>query len=42
MEQTIWEITKGDSPIIAVAIQDGHRVREEISNILALTDTISI
>ncbi|MYK20047.1 N-formylglutamate amidohydrolase [Candidatus Poribacteria bacterium] len=36
--QTIWNITKGHSPIVAAAIHDGHRVRKEVSEILALTD----
>ena len=36
--QTIWKITKGHSPIVAAAIHDGHRVREEVSRILSLTE----
>ena len=36
--QTIWKITKGHSPVVAAAIHDGHRVREEVSRILSLTE----
>ena len=36
--QTIWKITKGHSPVAAAAIHDGHRVREEVSRILSLTE----
>ena len=35
---TLWKITKGQGPVVAAAIHDGHRVREEVSKILALTD----
>lgn len=36
--QTIWEITRGHSPVVATAIHDGHQIREEVSKILALTN----
>ncbi len=36
--QTIWKITKGHSPVVAAAVHDGHRVREEVSRILSLTE----
>ncbi len=32
-----WKITTGDSPLVAAAIHDGHEVREEVAEILALT-----
>ncbi len=35
---TIYKITKGHSPVAAAAIHDGHRVRDEVSRILALTE----
>ncbi len=37
-QQAIWKITKGQSPIVTAAIHDGHQVREEVSENLALTE----
>ena len=40
MEQNkIWEIYSGTGPIIATAIHDGHRLRKEVSELMALTDS---
>ena len=36
--QTIWKITNGHNPVAAAAIHDGHRVREEVSKIISLTE----
>lgn len=36
-EFSYWRITTGDSPLVAAAIHDGHEVREEVAEILALT-----
>lgn len=33
-----WNIEKGDSPLLAAAIHDGHSVREEVRPFLALSD----
>ncbi|MDE0297578.1 MAG: N-formylglutamate amidohydrolase [Candidatus Poribacteria bacterium] len=32
-----WKITTGNSPLVAAAIHDGHEVRKEVAEILALT-----
>ena len=40
MEQhVIWELYEGNSPLVATAIHDGHAVREEVAEILALDET---
>ena len=36
MEQ-IWQLVAGDSPLVAAAIHDGHAVRLEVANLLALS-----
>ncbi len=36
-EQPFYKITYGSSPLVATAIHDGHAVRKNISNLLALT-----
>lgn len=33
-----WKIFKGDSPLIATAIHDGHALRPEVAGIVALSD----
>ena len=38
MENEIWRISRGKSPLIAAAIHDGHEVRPEIDAILANMD----
>ena len=38
MEQ-IWQIVRGDSPLVATAIHDGHRLRPEVAEMMALSDT---
>ena len=37
MEQ-IWEVVQGNSPLVATAIHDGHKLRPEVATIMALTD----
>jgi N-formylglutamate deformylase len=37
MVDTIWRIERGDGPLVATAIHDGHQVREEIAPLLALS-----
>ena len=37
-KQDVWRVTKGDSPIAAAAIHDGHNAREEVADMFALTD----
>lgn len=37
MEQ-IWQITEGDSPLVATAIHDGHALRPEVAEIMALSE----
>jgi N-formylglutamate deformylase len=34
----LWGISRGDSPIVATAIHDGHDVREEVAEIMALPE----
>jgi len=34
----LWSCTRGDSPIVATAIHDGHEVREEVAELLALPE----
>ena len=38
MKETIWRITRGDGPLVAAAIHDGHRVRGEVAPLLALSE----
>ena len=37
MEQ-IWQSTAGNAPLVAAAIHDGHQLRAEVAEIMALTD----
>lgn len=37
MEQ-IWQLVRGNSPLVATAIHDGHRLRSDVGAIMALTD----
>jgi hypothetical protein len=37
MEKT-WEWSEGEGPVIATAVHDGHRMREELAGHVALTD----
>ena len=34
----IWHLTQGDSPLVATAIHDGHNLRSEVAEIMALPD----
>ena len=36
MENTTWRHEEGDGPLVAVAVHDGHAVRPEVANLLAL------
>jgi N-formylglutamate deformylase len=38
MAERQWDITRGDGPIVAVAVHDGHDVRGEVADLLALDD----
>jgi N-formylglutamate amidohydrolase len=39
MEQSIiWELHEGNSPLVATAIHDGHAVREEVAELLAVDE----
>ncbi len=38
MQQKTWKIIGGNNQIIAAAIHDGHKVRKEVSEKLAITD----
>ena len=38
MKSGIWELTEGNSPLIATAIHDGHNVRDELKNIMLISD----
>jgi len=35
------QLQKGDSPIVAAAIHDGHELRDEVNNIMLLTESAS-
>ena len=34
-----WTLVRGEGPIVAVALHDGHRVRDEVAKHLALSET---
>ena len=38
MTQPSWVLTQGDTPIVAVALHDGHDVREEVAALLELSE----
>ncbi|MDH3456219.1 MAG: N-formylglutamate amidohydrolase [Gemmatimonadota bacterium] len=38
MQDTLWQVTEGDGPLVALAIHDGHSVRSEVAARLALDD----
>ena len=38
MSQPSWVLTQGDTPIVAVALHDGHDVREEVAALLELSE----
>ncbi|MCB0192204.1 MAG: N-formylglutamate amidohydrolase [Anaerolineae bacterium] len=35
---TIWELHRGDSPLVATAIHDGHAVRPEVATLMKLSE----
>lgn len=39
VEDRIWKIKKGDSPLIATAIHDGHGLRDEVAELITLSET---
>ncbi len=39
MNETIWKLTVGDSPLVATAIHNGHDTREEIAELIALDES---
>ena len=38
MSVSTWQETVGEGPLVAVAIHDGHAVRDEVARLLALSD----
>ena len=38
MSHDAWRIVKGDGPLVAAAIHDGHFVRDNVRPLLALSD----
>ena len=36
--EEIWRIVRGEGPVVAAAIHDGHAVRAEVAELLALSD----
>lgn len=38
MTQASWELTLGDGPVVAVALHDGHDVREEVAALFAIAE----
>jgi hypothetical protein len=36
--ERIWQLIRGSSPIVATAIHDGHQLRPEVAELMALTD----
>ena len=39
MNEILWELTVGNNPLVATAIHNGHDIREEISELLALDES---
>ncbi len=38
VSEDIWKLIKGDGPLAATAIHDGHEVRDEVGSLLAISD----
>jgi N-formylglutamate amidohydrolase len=38
MAERIWQIEKGEGPVVATALHDGHQVRDEVRRHLALSE----
>jgi len=39
MTDRIWEIERGDGPLVATAIHDGHEVRDEVLRLMAISES---
>lgn len=39
MTQASWVLTQGDGQLVAVALHDGHQVREEVAKLLAISES---
>lgn len=39
MTQVSWVLKEGDEPIVAVALHDGHAVREEVAKLFAISES---
>ena len=37
-DQSIWRISKGDGPVLAVALHDGHDIREGLEELMAVDE----
>jgi N-formylglutamate deformylase len=38
MVESVWRVERGEGPLVAVAIHDGHAVRDEVAQYLALNE----
>ncbi len=38
MTQDSWVLTEGDGPVVAIALHDGHDVREDVAALFAITE----
>ncbi|KAA3620040.1 MAG: N-formylglutamate amidohydrolase [Calditrichaeota bacterium] len=38
MNSKIWQLNQGDVPLVATAIHNGHNLREEVADLMALSD----
>lgn len=39
MNETFWHETRGQGPVVAVALHDGHAVRDELRELLVISDS---
>ena len=39
MDQPIWQLQVGDGPLVAAAVHDGHAVRDELIDLLAIEES---
>lgn len=37
-QDTIWELNEGNGPLVAAAIHNGHKLRQEVADIMALSE----
>lgn len=42
MAEVIWRLERGEGPVVAMAIHDGHAVRAEVRQYLALTEEVRL